>query len=82
MMLNTENFFFYNIDETIIDFLTVNVGKAFTLESILKRIEGKFQSPDQLDYIRKNTKGILNRLIYSFRINTEEYNGKDYYFVE
>ena len=82
MMLNTENFFFYNIDETIIDFLTVNVGKAFTLESILKRIEGKFQSPDQLDYFRKNTKGILNRLIYSFRINTEEYNGKDYYFVE
>ena len=71
-----------NIDETIIDFLKVNVGKAFTLESLLKRIEGKFQSPDQLDYFRKNTKGILNRLIYSFRINNEEYNGKDYYFVE
>ena len=71
-----------NIDDIIINFLKVNVGKAFTLESISKRIEGKFQSPEQLEYFRRNTKGLLTRLTFSFLINSEEYNGKDYYFVE
>lgn len=70
-----------NIDEIIINFLKSNMGKAFTPESLSKRIEGKFENPEQLEYFRKNTQGFLNRLSFSFLINSEEYNGKNYYFV-
>ena len=71
-----------DIDEIIINFLKANIGRAFTPESLSKRIEGKFENPEQLDYFQKNTQGFLNRLSFSFRINSEEYNGKNYYFVE
>ncbi|MEJ2276214.1 MAG: hypothetical protein P8Y70_00470 [Candidatus Lokiarchaeota archaeon] len=70
-----------NIDEIVINFLKTNFGKAFTLESLSKRIEGKFQSTEQLDYFRKYTQGLLNRLVFNFLIDMEEYNGKNYYFV-
>jgi hypothetical protein len=70
-----------NIDEIIISFLKANVGKAYTPESLSKRIEGRFQSSEQLEYFRSNIQGLLNRLTFSFLINSEEYNGKDYYYV-
>jgi hypothetical protein len=71
-----------NVDDIIISFLRANSGKAFTPESLVKRIEGNFQNPDQLKYFQKNTQGLLNRLTFSFKINTEEYNGTNYYFIE
>lgn len=67
------------LDEIIIKFLNLNENLAFTPESLLKRIKNDIQNPDMLEYLRKNIKGVLNRLAFSYKINMHEYEGKIYF---
>jgi len=70
-----------DIEEIIINFLNLNKGKAFTPDSLLKRIKKDIQNSDILDYLQKYIEGALNKLTFSYLIDMHEYEGIKYYLM-
>jgi len=69
------------LDAIIINFLDLNKSNAFTPESLLKRIKNEIKKPELLDFLQKNTEGVLNRLAFSYQIDMHEHEGVIYYLM-
>ena len=63
------------LEGIILNFLNLNKGNAFTPESILKRIKNDIQNLEMLEFFQKHTKGVLNKLAFSYQIDMHEHKG-------
>jgi len=70
-----------DLEEIFINFLNLNKGKAFTPDSLLKRVKKDIQNSDMLDYLQKNIEGVLNKLAFSYLIDMHEHEGIKYYLM-
>lgn len=68
-------------DNQIINFFKSNPGRAYTLDSIMKRLESIVKNPEELDYFDENLEGILNKLLFNHNIQSNKQKDKIFYFL-
>ena len=67
------------LDKIVIEFLNTNEGNAYTPEAIFKRVKNNIVKEETLEYFKKYTKGVLNRLAFSYKISMHKHEGIMYY---
>lgn len=68
------------INKFLLKYLQSNAGKAFTVESLMKRLADELDDQERLDYLKKNTEGILNRLTFNGQIQSNQHQGRVFFF--
>jgi hypothetical protein len=68
------------VEEQLVNFLSSQPGKAFTLKSLLKRLTESLEEPDVVKMLEKNIEGILNRLTFEDKIKSSQHEGNWFYF--
>ncbi|MFX1479104.1 MAG: tetratricopeptide repeat protein [Promethearchaeota archaeon] len=69
-------------ENIILMYLNEKEGKAFTSRSLRKRIGENVEDSKIVNYVNENLEGILNRLVYSGKIQLATHNfGKFYYTI-
>ena len=69
------------IDVILTNYLKKNEGKAFTSNVLLGILENVFENSEILEYLQNNIEGILNRLLFNGKIQSNHHDGKVYYFL-
>ncbi|MFX1574260.1 MAG: tetratricopeptide repeat protein [Promethearchaeota archaeon] len=70
------------LDVMLINFLKINAGKAFASHSLLERLEKVIENSEMLEYLQNNIEGILNKLLFNGKIQSNQHEGELYYFLE
>ena len=68
------------ITQFVLDFLRRHSGKAFTNESLKKHLRTEIASQEWLEYLEVNLKGVLNKFLFTGEIESNEHEGKLFYF--
>ena len=68
-------------EDTILTYLNDNKGKAFTSKSLGNRMSEIAEDLGIMDYISENLDGILNKLVYSGKIELDTRGKTQFYFV-
>lgn len=68
------------IDRFLVSYLQSNAGKAFTVESMIKRLVNEVDNRDWLEYLGENIEGVLNRLAFSGAIKSNKHEQRVFYF--
>lgn len=68
-------------ENIILTYLNENDGKSFTSRSLEKRIGETIEDLKILNYIIKNLEGILNKLVYSGKIQLATHNMTRFYYT-
>lgn len=67
------------VDNYIVNYLRKNTGKAFTPESMMKRIVNELDNREWKQYLAENLNGVLTKLLFAGRIKSNEYQGQTFY---
>ena len=68
------------VEETLVTYLYSQPGKAFTLNSLLKRLTESIEDPERVEMLEKNIQGILTRLTFEDKIKSNQHEGNWFYF--
>ena len=68
------------VDKFVVRYLQSNTGKAFTAKSIMKRFVDELDNREWLEYLGKNIEGVLNRLIFTGAIKSNQHLGAIFFF--
>jgi hypothetical protein len=68
------------IDQFLVKYFQSNTGKAFTAESIMKRLVVELDNREWLEYLVINIEGELNRLTYNGAIKSNQHQGRIFFF--
>lgn len=68
------------IDKFIVKYLQSNAGKAFTVESLMKRLVNESDNREWLEYLGKNIEGELNKLTFNGAIKSNQHQGGIFFF--
>lgn len=68
------------IDKFLVKYLQSNAGKAFTAESIMKRLVDELDNQEWLDYLVINIEGELNKLAFNGAIKSNQHQGRIFFF--
>jgi hypothetical protein len=69
-----------NVGQFVLNFLQGHPRKAFTYESLMKRLKTEIDNQEWLDYLEIYLKRILNRFLFTGEIEFNEHEGTLFYF--
>ncbi|MFX1411304.1 MAG: tetratricopeptide repeat protein [Promethearchaeota archaeon] len=69
------------LEDLLINYFVMNKGKSFTTKAILYNLRTYVENPNALEYLKKNIKGLLNKLIFHKEriLQSEQKDGVTYY---
>jgi len=68
------------VEETLVNYLHSQPGKAFTIKSLLDRLVESFDDPEMVEALEKNIEGMLNRFTFEGKIKSNQHEGNWFYF--